>query len=221
MRSNAMPIAAGRRAVFLDRDGTITRDRGFTHRVADLAFLPGALAGLARMGALGLRLIITTNQSGVARGYFSEADAQIFHEALDERLRAQGIVIDDVYYCPFHPTEGVGAYRRESPLRKPGDGMLRRAAAEHHVDLAASFAVGDKNSDVLAGQAAGCRTILVRAGAAGTDAALLAAPPDFVAQDLREAADFIERTLRSLAPRSAPADANARQAPGPTQRKTA
>ncbi|MEX2114522.1 MAG: HAD family hydrolase, partial [Pirellulales bacterium] len=142
--------ASQRRAVFLDRDGTITRDVGYPHRVEDLELLPNASAGLSRMSALGYLLIITTNQSGVARGLFSEADVQAFHQALCALLKRDGVTIEAIYYCPFHPTEGQGQYRRDSPLRKPGDGMLRLAAAEHELDLAASVAIGDKKSDILA-----------------------------------------------------------------------
>ncbi len=212
-------IADNRRAVFLDRDGTINRDVGYTHRESELEFLPNAVAGLARMAALGLKLLITTNQSGVARGYFPETDVYRFHEALLERLRAEGIKIDGVYFCPFHPTEGLGAYRRESPLRKPADGMLRRAAAEHSINLASSFAIGDRMSDVAAGQAAGCRTILVHTGNTGAEPANT--PPHFVARDLLDAARFIERILDETNQRSPAAEATARGLHGPSERKSA
>ncbi len=192
--------ASKRRAVFLDRDGTITRDVGYPHRIEDLELLPNASLGLARMAALDYCLIITTNQSGVARGLFSEDDLRTFHRALCEMLQRDGIVIEAIYYCPFHPTQGQGEYRRDSPLRKPGDGMLRLAAAEHDLDLAASVAIGDKKSDVLAGQRAGCHTILVRTGAAGSDAEELPAPPEFVADDLLDAANYIEQKLGTPRP---------------------
>jgi D-glycero-D-manno-heptose 1,7-bisphosphate phosphatase len=180
-----------KRAVFLDRDGTLVRDAGFTHRVNDLDLLDHVVAGLARMAAMGFRLIIATNQSGIARGYFTESQMQAFHAALVDRLRTEGVEIAAVYFCPFHPTEGLGPYRRDSPLRKPSDGMLRQAAAEHGLDLGASFAVGDKKSDVLAGKKAGCRTILVRTGAGGLGEPELTAQPDFVAAHLLEAAHYI------------------------------
>jgi D-glycero-D-manno-heptose 1,7-bisphosphate phosphatase len=183
----------GKRAVLLDRDGTINRDVGFTHRVEDLELLPRAAAGLARMAALGYRLIVTTNQSGIARGMFTEDDMHAFNEALCQRLLQKGVTIEAVYYCPFHPTEGRGDYRRASTLRKPSDGMLRLAAAEHGLDLAACFAVGDKKADVAAGQAAGCRTILMRTGAAGGDDQPLVSPPEYVADDLLDAARYIEK----------------------------
>lgn len=180
-----------KRAVFLDRDGTINRDVGYTHRTSDLELLPGAVAGLLKMSRLGYRLFITTNQSGVARGRFTEADVQVFNSALCGRLASEGVTIEAVYYCPFHPTEGSGHYRRESPMRKPDEGMIRLAAQQHDLDLPASFIVGDKKIDVLAGQRAGCRTILVRTGMGGADQGELPVPPDFVAADLLEAADYI------------------------------
>jgi D,D-heptose 1,7-bisphosphate phosphatase len=182
-----------RHAVFLDRDGTLVRDRGFVHRVADLELLEHAVDGLRRMAALDYQLIITTNQSGIARGYFTEADAEVFHRALCSRLSAEGAPIAAVYYCPFHPTEGVGRYRCDSPLRKPGAGMILQAAADHSLDLKSSFAIGDKKSDILAGQSAGCRTILLRTGAGGTGEPGLSASPDYVADDLACAARFMER----------------------------
>jgi D-glycero-D-manno-heptose 1,7-bisphosphate phosphatase len=191
---------ASRRAVFLDRDGTITRDRGFTHRISDLELLPGAAAGLAQMARSGFRLFVVTNQSGVARGYFSEADVQAFHDTLAERLRVQGVTIEGFYFCPFHPTEGRGVYRQESSLRKPADGMLRRCAIEHGLDLSQSVAIGDRKTDIAAGQAAGCRTILVRTGVAGGDNHSLAAPPDFVADDLLAAAHWMETAIPLLEP---------------------
>ncbi len=204
--------AKNRRAVFLDRDGTIHRDVGFAFRLQDLEFLDGAIEGLARMAALGLRLFITTNQSGIARGYFSEAQMHAFNHELCQRLRRVGVVIEEVYYCPFHPTEGLGAYRRESSLRKPADGMIRRAAAEHGLDLPHSFAVGDKRSDILAGRRAGCRTILMRTGASGDDTDQPTAVPDHIADNLLDAAAYIERSVRATdASRPLAADATITQ----------
>ena len=174
------------RAVFLDRDGTLVRDRGFVHRVEDLELLAGAVDGLREMAALGLRLFVTTNQSGIARGYFTEDAMHAFNRTLCERLRTHGIEIAAVYFCPFHPTEGIGEYRRESPFRKPAPGMIQQAAREHALDLAASFAIGDKPADVLAGRAAGCRTILIGPPNCSADS-----QPDLVAADLAQAAGYI------------------------------
>ncbi len=182
------------RAIFLDRDGTLIRDVPFAHRVEDMQLIDGAVAGLRRMAVLGFQLVIVTNQSGIARGYYSEDEMHAFHRALSERLRAEHVEIAAIYYCPFHPTEGVGRYRRHSPLRKPEPGMILQAGAERKLELSQCYAIGDKKSDIGAGQAAGCRTILVQNGKGGQREANLETPPDFVAADLVEAAQFIERS---------------------------
>lgn len=182
---------ANSRAVILDRDGTINRDPGFVHRVADLELLPGAVEGLRRMAAAGYRLIIATNQSGVARGYFTVEQMHAFNAALVELLASQGVTIDAVYCCPFHPQAEVRLYRADSPLRKPAPGMLLRAAEEQAINLASSIVVGDKLSDIAAGRAAGCRTILVRTGVAGSDVG--DATPDYTVDDLPTAAATIEQ----------------------------
>ncbi len=180
-------------AVFLDRDGTLVRDRGFVHHVEDLELLPGTVEGLGRMAELGFRLVIATNQSGVARGHFSEAEMHAFNAALCQRLAVAGVEILAVYACVFHPSEGMGCYRCDSHLRKPRPGMLLAAAQAHDIDLAGSFAIGDRATDVAAGQAAGCRTILL-----SQDSRLAVEPrPDFVAADLVDAAACIEQTLES------------------------
>lgn len=184
---------AKRRGVFLDRDGTLNVENEFIHRVENLHVLPNVAAGLRRMIALGFQLLITTNQSGIGRGLFSEAEMRAFNDALCQQLESQGVRIDGIYFCPFHPTAGIGEYRRDSPLRKPRPGMILEAAAEHQLDLPSSFAIGDRKSDVAAGQAAGCRTILVRTGWGGSGEPQLQVQPDFVAADLVEAAEFMER----------------------------
>lgn len=193
--------AALKPAIFLDRDGTIVRDVGYPHRLEDLFLLDGAIAGLRLLHQRGWPLFIVSNQSGIARGLFTEADAQRFQDALDGRLQAEGIILAGFYYCPYHPTEGVGPYRVDSPLRKPGPGMLLQAAQDHDLDLSRSWMIGDKRSDVLAGQSAGCRTILLRTGKAGLGEPDLAAVSDHTTADLREAAEVICRD-RDTIPRA-------------------
>jgi D-glycero-D-manno-heptose 1,7-bisphosphate phosphatase len=183
------------RGVILDRDGTLVVDTGFVHRVTDLRLLDGVVPGLRRLAALEFRLVIATNQSGVARGLFSEADMQAFNEALCRRLRAEGITIEAVYCSTVHPTEGIGKYRCDSPLRKPRPGMILQAAAEHDLDLAASYVVGDKKSDIVAGQAAGCRTVLLATGAGGRGEEELSAQADHLAADMQAAAEWIESDI--------------------------
>jgi D-glycero-D-manno-heptose 1,7-bisphosphate phosphatase len=188
-----------RRAVFLDRDGTLNVDVGFTHRLDDLKLIDGVVPGLKQLAKLGFQLIVTTNQSGVARGYFSPAQMHAFNAALVAQLRELDVRIEGVYCCPFHPTEGIGAYRCDSPLRKPQPGMILKAAAEHDIDLKASFAIGDRTSDVLAGQSAGCRAILLRTDDDTADKTTAIDPsvhPDFTAADLVEAAAHVGRSMR-------------------------
>jgi D-glycero-D-manno-heptose 1,7-bisphosphate phosphatase len=179
------------RAIFLDRDGTLNEDTGFTHELDRLRLLPGVVAGLRALTALGYRLVIVTNQSGIARGRFSEDDMRRFNDALIDRLADEGIEIAGIYFSPYHPTEGIGRYRRDSPCRKPRPGMLLAAGRDLDLDLPASFAIGDKKSDMAAGQAAGCRTILVRTGHGGRGEPELEVEPDAVATDLEHAAGLI------------------------------
>jgi D-glycero-D-manno-heptose 1,7-bisphosphate phosphatase len=184
------------RGVILDRDGTLVADSGFVHRVEDLRLLDGVVPGLRRLVELGFRLVIATNQSGVARGLFSEADMHAFNDALCRRLADEGITIEAVYCCTVHPTEGIGEYRCDSPLRKPGPGMILEAAEKHELDLAASYVIGDKKSDILAGQAAGCRTVLLATGAGGRGEETLSARADHLAADLAAAAEWIATDMR-------------------------
>ena len=183
-----------KRGIFLDRDGTLNRDDGYVYKVEDLELLPNVVAGLQQLTGLGYELIVTTNQSGIARGYFTEAEMHAFNRALCERLEHAEVRIAAVYYCPFHPTAGIGPYRRESTFRKPQCGMLLMASAERGIDLRASFAIGDKSSDIVAGRNAGCRTILL-AGQL-SQAELKQAAPDFVAHDMPDAARFVEQSTR-------------------------
>ena len=179
------------KAVFLDRDGTIIEDADYAWRPEDLRVIAGAFAALKRARELGFRLIVVTNQSGVARGYFSEADVDRFHQYMSVVFAAEGVAFDAIYTCPFHPTQGVEPYRIDSPLRKPKPGMLLQAAADLQIDLSASFMIGDKMTDVAAGRAAGCRTILVATGKGGADAADAAFVPDLTAADIVAAVDWI------------------------------
>ena len=143
------------KAAFLDRDGVINEDSGYVWRIDDFRFIDGVFAACRRLRQLDYRLVIVTNQSGIGRGYFSEADFRRLNDWMLDRFAEHDADIDAVYYCPYHATEGRGVYRRESPYRKPGPQMLLDAASEHHLDLSASIAVGDKPSDLIAAAAAG------------------------------------------------------------------
>jgi D-glycero-D-manno-heptose 1,7-bisphosphate phosphatase len=151
-------------ALFLDRDGTIIEEAEYLASPEQVRLIPGAAEAIARLNALGIPVVVVTNQSGVARGYFSEAQVAEVHAHLDWLLAKSSAHIDRYYVCPHHPREGVSAYRRDCDCRKPQPGLLLRAAAEMHLELGKSCVIGDKLTDLDAGARAGCRTILVRTG---------------------------------------------------------
>ena len=189
-----MQRAAGRPAVFVDRDGTINEERGHVHRVADFRLLPGAVDGLRRLRDAGFALVVVTNQAGIARGLYDEAAYATLTAHLRALLARDGVELDGVYHCPHHPTHGRGALRVACGCRKPAPGMLLRAAAELGLDLARSAIVGDSLGDLEAGRAAGVgRRVLVASGHPG-DAHTRAAADAFCA-DLREAAGLIVRRI--------------------------
>ncbi|CAI3935789.1 HAD family hydrolase [Commensalibacter papalotli (ex Botero et al. 2024)] len=138
--------------VFLDRDGIINLDTGYPYRKEDLKLIDGAGHAIAKMNRLGLLVIVVTNQSGVARGYFTEADVHQFHSYIVEDLEKYNAHIDGFYLCPYHPDAVIEAYRQEHPDRKPEAGMIERAIQEWPIDRAHSFLIGDRDSDIQAAQ---------------------------------------------------------------------
>jgi len=153
-----------KRAVFLDRDGTINVEKNYLIEPSEFEFIPGVPEALKRLQDAGFLLVVVTNQSGVARGYFSLDKVERLHRHLVELLDEQGVAISGVYVCPHHPRSGLGEYLCECNCRKGKPGMLLQAAKELDIDLSNSFMIGDKWADIEAGEAAGCRAILVRTG---------------------------------------------------------
>jgi D-glycero-D-manno-heptose 1,7-bisphosphate phosphatase len=143
------------RALFLDRDGVINVEKNYVYRNEDFEFIDGIFELCARAAQLGFKLIVVTNQAGIGRGYYTVTDYEHLTQWMLDRFALKGIRFERVYYCPFHPTAGIGEFRRESPDRKPNPGMILRAMQDFSLDLAASVLVGDKDSDIEAGQAAG------------------------------------------------------------------
>ena len=145
------------RALFLDRDGVINIEKNYVYRIEDFEFTDGIFELCARAGKRGFKLIVITNQAGIARGYYTVADYQRLTEWMLDRFAQNGIRIQGVYYCPFHPTAGIGKYRQDSFDRKPNPGMILQAKDDFALDLANSVLVGDKDSDIAAGRVAGIK----------------------------------------------------------------
>ncbi len=189
-----------RGAVFLDRDGTISKEVGYIRRSEALELLPRSAEAIGRLNRRGTPVVVVTNQSGVARGYFSEEDVGRTHERLAALLRTEGATLDGLYYCPHHPTEGFGEYMIACHCRKPEPGMLYQAASEMGLDLHSSFVVGDKWSDVELAHRVGARAVLVRTGHGESEAGRdREANPgaNAVVSDLGEAVDWILDVVRN------------------------
>ena len=151
-------------AAFLDRDGVLIEEAHYLSEVEQVHLIPGVAESIANLNLAGVPVVVVTNQAGVARGYFPEDRVAEVHEYLDELLAERGAWVDRYYYCPHHPDAAVEQYRVACECRKPRPGLLTRAAREMGLDLAGSYLVGDKVSDLAAGGAAGCKTLLVRTG---------------------------------------------------------
>ncbi|QIZ76848.1 D-glycero-beta-D-manno-heptose 1,7-bisphosphate 7-phosphatase [Ferrimonas lipolytica] len=152
-------------AVFLDRDGVINVDHGYVHDVESFEFIPGTLEACVKLHRAGYALIVVTNQSGIARGYYDEQQFLQLSQWMREQFQQAGAPLTDVYYCPHHPDKGNAPYIGKCECRKPEPGMLLRAAKEHNIDLSDSIMIGDKYGDMLAGKLAEVRQcVLVRSG---------------------------------------------------------
>lgn len=143
------------KGAFLDRDGVINVDHGYVGSWEDFEFLPNAIEGMRLLQDLAYSLFIVTNQSGIARGLYSEDEFLRLSNRLDEHLQARGVTIQRTYFCPHHPTSGYGKYLQDCECRKPKPGLIKQCAKEYKVNLKHSILIGDKMSDYLAGKAAG------------------------------------------------------------------
>ena len=154
-----------RRAAFIDRDGVINEERDYVHRPEDFHLLPGVVDGLRRLQQAGFALVVVTNQAGIARGLYGEAEFARLTEYMTALLQRQGVTLAGVYHCPHHPSAGIGPWRVDCDCRKPKPGMLLQAARELSLSLPDSVLVGDKSSDIEAGRRAGVgRCLLVTSG---------------------------------------------------------
>ena len=171
------------RAVFLDRDGTMARDVHYCSHPEDFELFPDTVQAIKLLNEHGFKVIVITNQSGIARGYFTEETLAKIHQKMKDELAKEGTWVDGIYYCPHHPDDGCDC-------RKPKPRLLLQAASEHDIDLKYSFVVGDLQMDVDLGKAVGCKTILIG------DTLLGEVKPDFMASDLLEAVRTILRWRR-------------------------
>lgn len=177
-----------RQFVVLDRDGTIIAERHYLSEPGQIEFLPGACRGLRLMLEIGLGLVVVTNQSAVGRGFLDEADLNLIHQQLREFLKAEGIRLDGIYFCP-HMAED------DCSCRKPRPGLIERAAKELDFDLQASFVVGDKPADIEMGRRVRATTFLVRTGYGSEFVSDPAVKPDYVVDDLWVAAQMIQHVV--------------------------
>jgi D-glycero-D-manno-heptose 1,7-bisphosphate phosphatase len=175
------PAAPPRAAVFLDRDGTIIEDVGYLDAIERMALFPWSADAIRALNRAGFAVVVVTNQSGVARRYFTDAFVEETHRALDQRLAAGGARVDAYYYCPHHPDGTVAEYRRQCDCRKPARGLVDRAARELGLVAKRSFVVGDTWRDVGLARTIGARGILVRTGAGAVEETR---PPDGLAADV-------------------------------------
>ncbi|HKL87665.1 MAG TPA: HAD family hydrolase [Salinibacter sp.] len=184
-------------AVFFDRDGTLNEEVNYLHKIENFEWVSGAPQAVKRLNDLGIPVLVVTNQSGVARGYYTEDDVDRLHAWMNEELAEVNAKVDAFYYCPFHPEGTVEKYRALSHCRKPNPGMFEEAIGEWGVDPTRSFVVGDKNTDLIPGNELGMTTILVRTGHGASEDDTVA---DHLVADVGAAVELIERAFEDIEP---------------------
>jgi len=187
-----------KKAIFLDRDGTINYDVGYLSKITDIRIFDGVTESLKTFKESGYLNIIITNQSGIARGYFSEADLQYIHDEFSRLLTIDGIkLVDDIFFSPYHIEGTIQEYTKDSKTRKPGTGMIEEAVKKYDIDLSKSYFIGDSIVDMQCAENAGLMKVLVRTGyGTGTiqKCEELKIGIDFIGNDFTEAAEYIKTT---------------------------
>ena len=184
------------RAVLLDRDGTIIQDVGYLDSCDKVKFLPRVSKAIKLLNKSGFKVIVITNQAGVARGYFTEETVKEINKYIRESLAEQGAVIDMIYYCPHHIEGTIEEYKKECYCRKPEPGMIEEAVRAFGIDLENSFVIGDKISDIEAGCRTGCKTILLAGEEILKSGGEMAVISDHIAPDLYEAVKWLLKVSR-------------------------
>jgi len=191
------------KVVFLDRDGVITKEPPYyAHKINQLELIPKSAEAIRLLNESGFKVIVISNQSGVARGYYQEKDIQKYNNEMKKQLKEKGAHIDAIYYCPHHPEAAIKKYRIDCECRKPKPGMLRQAEKDLNLNLKLSFLVGDKMSDIEAGYRAGCKTILVLTGQGNDESKKISKTkmnikPNYISKDLHTAIQIINRNDKS------------------------
>jgi D-glycero-D-manno-heptose 1,7-bisphosphate phosphatase len=181
------------KAVFLDRDDTIMEDSGYINSPQQVKLIPGAAQALIDLRKMGYKIIIVSNQSGIARGIITEQAIAQIHERLKQLLTEENAYLDRIYYCPYHPDGVIQKFRKDSDWRKPKPGMLLTAAREMSIDLGSSWMVGNDYRDITAGKSAGCRTVLIKSHTNRPVKQLDDPDADFEAINLKETVNIIKR----------------------------
>lgn len=179
------------KAVFLDRDGTIVEDVGYLNDPKQLQFIPGSIEAIKKLNEAGIKVVVITNQSGVARGLITEDMLQTIDKTLHKWILSGGAHLDGLYYCPHHPEHGVYPYKQTCECRKPHPGLIKRAQRDLDIDLKQSFMIGDKHSDIEAGKRAGVKTVFVLSGRGREEAGKIKEKPDHTAKNLLAAVSWI------------------------------
>ena len=179
------PPSRYRSALFLDRDGVINVEKSYVHRIEDFEFMEGIFDLCRAAAERNMPVVVVTNQAGIGRGYYSEAQFLTLTAWMQARFEEERAPVAAVYFCPYHPKQGVGTYRKESFDRKPSPGMLLRAGDELRLDLGRSILIGDKASDIAAAKAAGIGLAVLLGADAGNSA------PDKMVSSLHEACELL------------------------------
>jgi len=181
------------KAIFLDRDGVIIEDAGYVGEIERVKFIPGTGKAIRLLNDNDFKVIIITNQAGVARGYFSEEAVEEINTYVQGMLAKEGALIDKIYYCPHHKEGVIEEYRKDCYFRKPSPGMIEEAVRDFHIDLRRSFLIGDKSNDIEAGRRAGCKTILLNVKNTEDNTGGTEVVSDHTAPDLYEAVRWLVR----------------------------
>src|SRR3990172_6752341 len=188
------------KAAFLDRDGTIIEENGYISKIKQVDFIPGSIEAIKRLKSLGYKIIVITNQSGVAQRFFTEKALKKVHKYLQKELKKNKAGWDGIYYCPHHPRVGLKRYLKNCNCRKPKTGLVKLAAREHKLKLKGSVVIGDRLSDVGLGKNAEIKSILLFTCHGKKESKKITAfsksKPDFIAKNLLEAAKLLQNQVK-------------------------